>query len=117
MKMKLPSALRTLVKTTQLWKDNYLILREFRYFRGIVFLAIIFALVAAAFEGVTVGFIASFLQGLTNPEEPPIQTGIQWLDTVFLATQASPTERIYRLSGLLLVGVWLLKSWQMQALR
>ncbi|MEO1183025.1 MAG: ABC transporter transmembrane domain-containing protein, partial [Cyanobacteria bacterium J06636_28] len=73
-------------------------------------MAIFFALVAAAFEGVTVGFIASFLQGLTNPDEPPIQTGIQWFDTVFLATQASATERIYRLSGLLLIGVWLRSS-------
>lgn len=107
MKIKLPGVIRSLVKTTQFWKDNHLILREFKYFRRIVFLAIFFALIAAAFEGMTVGFIASFLQGLTNPGEPPIQTGIQWFDTVFLATKASPTERIYRLSGLLLVGVWL----------
>ncbi|MEA5466100.1 heterocyst formation ABC transporter subunit HepA [Leptothoe sp. PORK10 BA2] len=106
MKMKLPGALRTLVKTTQFWKDNHLILREFRYFPRIVFLAILFALVAAAFEGITVGLIASFLQGLTNPNEPPIQTGIAWFDTIFLGTQASATQRIYRLSGLLLVGVW-----------
>ncbi|EKU97431.1 ABC-type multidrug transport system, ATPase and permease component [Leptolyngbya sp. PCC 7375] len=107
MKIKLPGALRTLIKTTQIWKEHHLILREFKYFRRIVFLAILFALIAAAFEGITVGFIASFLQGLTNPGEPPIQTGIQWFDTIFLATQASATERIYRLSGLLLVGVWL----------
>ena len=110
MKIKLPVALRTLVQTTQFWKDNRLILREFKYFRRVVFLAIFFALIAAAFEGITVGFIASFLQGLTNPDEPPIQTGIQWFDTVFLATQASATERIYRLSGLLLIGVWLRSS-------
>ncbi|MGD1855066.1 MAG: heterocyst formation ABC transporter subunit HepA [Leptolyngbyaceae cyanobacterium] len=107
MKIKLPGALRTLIKTTQFWQENYLILQEFKYFRGVVFLALLFALIAAAFEGITVGFIASFLQGLTNPDEPPIQTGIQWFDTVFLATQASATERIYRLSGLLLLGVWL----------
>lgn len=110
MKLKLPGVFRTLLKTTQFWQENHLILREFRDFRGIVFLAIIFALIAAAFEGMTVGFIASFLQGLTNPEEPPIQTGLVWFDTVFLATQASATERIYRLSGLLLVCVWLRAS-------
>ena len=110
MKLKLPGVFRTLLKTTQFWQENHLILREFRYFRGIVFLAILFALIAAAFEGMTVGFIASFLQGLTNPEEPPIQTGLAWFDTVFLATQASATERIYRLSGLLLICVWLRAS-------
>lgn len=110
MKLKLPGVLRTLLKTTQFWQENFLILREFKHFRGIVLLAIFFALIAAAFEGITVGFIASFLQGLTNPEEPPIQTGLTWFDTVFLATQASAAERLYRLSGLLLVGVWLRAS-------
>lgn len=110
MKLKFPGVLRTLLKTTQFWKENSLILREFKHFRGIVLLAIFFALIAAAFEGITVGFIASFLQGLTNPEEPPIRTGLEWFDTVFLATQASAAERLYRLSGLLLVGVWLRAS-------
>lgn len=107
MKIKLSGALRTLVKTTRFWKENHLILQEFKYFPRIVFLAIFFALIAAALEGITVGFIASFLQGLTNPDEPPIQTGILWFDTVFFATQASAIERLYRLSGLLLIAVWL----------
>lgn len=110
MKLKFPGILRALLKTTQFWQENSLILREFKYFRGIVLLAIFFALIAAAFEGVTVGLIASFLQGLTNPEEPPIQTGLDWFDTVFLATQSTASERLYRLSGLLLVGVWLRAS-------
>ena len=107
MKLKLPSAVRVLIKTTSFWKENYLILREFKHFRRIAILAVAFALIAAFFEGVTVGFIASFLQGLTNSDEPPIQTGFAWFDTVVLATEASAAERIYRLSGLLLLGVWL----------
>ena len=107
MKLKLPSAVRVLIKTTSFWKENYLILREFKHFRRIAILAVAFALIAAFFEGLTVGFIASFLQGLTNPEEPPIQTGFAWFDTVVLATEASAAERLYRLSGLLLLGVCL----------
>ncbi|WP_121968895.1 heterocyst formation ABC transporter subunit HepA [Leptolyngbya sp. BC1307] len=107
MRLKLPVAIRRAIKTTDFWRENHLILREFRNFRRIALLAVLFALVAAFFEGITVGFIASFLQGLTNPEEPPLQTGIAWFDVVFLATEASATDRIYRLSGLLLVGVWL----------
>lgn len=107
MKLKLPNAVRVLIKATGFWKENYLILREFKHFRRIAVLAVVFALIAAFFEGVTVGFIASFLQGLTNPEEPPIQTGFAWFDTVVLATESSATERLYRLSGLLLLGVWL----------
>ena len=69
-----------------------------------------FSLTAALFEGITVGFISSFLQGLTNPNEPPIQTGFSWFDKFVLATQASASERIYRLSGLLLIAVWLRAS-------
>lgn len=107
MKMKLPKVARSLVVATQFWQENRLILREFRYFPKVVILAIAFALIAAFFEGLTVGFIASFLQGLTNPEEPPLQVGLRWFDTLFLATQAPAAERIYRLSGLLLIAVWI----------
>ena len=107
MKLKLPNAVRVLIKATSFWRENHLILREFKHFRRIAVFAVVFALIAAFFEGATVGLIASFLQGLTNPEEPPIQTGFAWFDTVVLATEASAAERLYRLSGLLLLGVCL----------
>lgn len=107
MKLKLPNALRVLLKATSFWKENQLILREFKHFRRVAVLAIVFALIAAFLEGVTVGFIASFLQGLTNPKEPAIQIGLAWFDNVVLATKASPANRLYRLSGLLLLGMWL----------
>ncbi|MEM9089729.1 MAG: heterocyst formation ABC transporter subunit HepA [Cyanobacteria bacterium P01_F01_bin.53] len=110
MKLRLPKSVRRLVKVTSFWKENHFILRELKPLRWIVVLAISFSLLSAFFEGVTVGFIASFLQGLTNPNEPAIQTEIQWFDKVFLATQAPATQRIYRLSGLLLVVVWLRAS-------
>lgn len=105
MKLKLPNAVRALIKTTRFWQENYLILREFKHFRWVAILAVLFALIAAFSEGVTVGLIASFLQGLTSPEEPPIQTGFVWFDTLVLATNSSPIQRLYRLSGLLLLCV------------
>ncbi len=98
---------RSIIKSTSFWRDNYLILREFRHFRWIAIIAITCTLVSAFFEGATVGLIASFLQGLTNPNEPPIQTGIEWLDVWFLATKASATARIYRLSALIILLSWL----------
>jgi ATP-binding cassette, subfamily B, bacterial MsbA len=107
MKLQLPNTIRVFVKANSFWKKYHLILREFKYFWGVAVLAVLFALIAAFFEGITVGFIASFLQGLTNPEEPPLQTGLAWFDTAVLATEAPATARIYRLSGLLLFGVWL----------
>ncbi|MEL7144143.1 MAG: heterocyst formation ABC transporter subunit HepA [Cyanobacteria bacterium J06573_11] len=106
MSLTLPITLKRLIQTSRFWQNHRLILREFRYFRQIAILAVVFALVAAFFEGLTVGFIASFLRGLTNPGEPPIESGLVWFDRLFLATEASADARIYRLSGLLLVGVW-----------
>ena len=107
MKIGLPEALKSLVKASNFWKENYLILREFKNVRNIAVLAVTFALLAAFFEGLTVGLIAAFLQGLTNPEEPPIRTGIDWFNRLFLATEASAINRIYRLSIILLVGIWI----------
>lgn len=104
---KIPISIRKLIKATRFWQDNFIILREFRHFGLIATIAITCTVLAAFFEGGTVGLIASFLQGLTNPNEPAIRTGIEWLDVWFLATKASAAERIYRLSALILVAIWL----------
>ena len=96
-----------LFKTTRLWQDNRIIFREFKYFHTIAITALGCALLAAVFEGATIGLIASFLKVLTTPEKPPIELGIEWFDTIFLATKASPTARIYRLSALIIVAIWL----------
>jgi ATP-binding cassette, subfamily B, bacterial MsbA len=106
-RLKVPLKMGKLMKTTRFWQDNSLILREFKHFRAIATIAIICTLLAALFEGGTVGLIASFLQGLTNPNEPAIRTGIEWLDVWFLATKASATARVYRISALILVAIWL----------
>ena len=107
MHLKLPIFMRKFVKATSFWQDNSLLLRELKHFRWLLAVALIFTLIGAALEGTTVGFIASFLQGLTNPNDPPIQTGIRWFDLWFLATNAGASERIYRLAGLILILAWL----------
>jgi ATP-binding cassette, subfamily B, bacterial MsbA len=94
------------LKTTNFWQDNKVIFREFKHFRAIAIIALTCTLLAAVFEGTTVGLIASFLQVLTTPEKPPVATGVQWLDINFLATKASPAGRVYRLSALILVAIW-----------
>lgn len=106
MRFKLLSTLRPLLKSTGFWQDNYLILRELKYFPRIITLAITCTLIVAALEGVTVGFIASFLQGLTNPNTPPVQTGLNWFDVWLLATEASPSVRVCRLAVLILLIAW-----------
>lgn len=103
----LPIAIRNLLKTTGLWQDNRLILKEFKYFPGITVAAIAFSLVAAFMSGSTIALIGVFLQGLTNPHESPIHTGIYWLDSWVLGTYSPSSERIVRLSALILIVIWL----------
>ncbi len=103
MHIKVPMPIRNLLKATSFWKNNYFILREFKYFRRIAVLAVLFTLLAAAFEGIGVGFILTFLQSLTSPNAAPIQTGVDWFDIWILGINASATERLYRVSTLILL--------------
>lgn len=96
-----------LFKATSFWRNNRIILKEVKYFRWIAIAALLFTIVGSTFEGLTVSFIAAFLQGLTNPEEAPIKIGIEWFDVLFLATKASAVERVYRLSALICLAVLL----------
>jgi ATP-binding cassette, subfamily B, bacterial MsbA len=100
---KLSSPFLALLKATSFWKNNYLILREFKYFPKVAILAIIFSLLAAAFEGVGLGLLLSFLQSLTSPQAEPIRTGISWFDIWILGVNTSATSRLYRISAL----IWL----------
>ena len=101
MPIKIPPAIYKLGKTSNFWKKNDFILREFQYFPTIAVLAVFFTLHAAIFEGFGVGFILSFLQSFTHPNAAPIQTGIDWIDIWILGINAPATERLYRITGLI----------------
>ncbi len=101
MRIKIPLVIRKFLKATNFWRDNSFILREFKYFRWTVVLALTFTFLAAAFEGFGVGFILSFIQSFTHPNGAPIQTGIDWIDVWILGVNAPATERLYRISGLI----------------
>lgn len=70
-------------------------------------IAVIFTLLGAILEAGGIGLIASLLQELTNANQPPLHTKIYFLDFWLLGTNAAASERIYRISGLILVTVWL----------
>jgi len=70
-------------------------------------LALVFSFLAASFEGVSIGFLLSFLQSLTSPDAKPIQTGIGWVDIWVLGANASATSRLYRISALILLSSWI----------
>jgi subfamily B ATP-binding cassette protein MsbA len=110
MRYRLPTFIRSQLKATNFWQDNYLLLREFKYFPWIAVLALIFALGAAAFEGLGLGFLLAFLQSLVNPNAEPIQTGIGWFDIWILGINKSATSRLYRVSALILLSTWIRAS-------
>lgn len=95
------------LKLNLLRQSSNLIWREVRYFRGAFVLAIAFTLMAAALEGAGIGVILSFLQSLMSPNSEAFQTGVKWFDVNILAVHASATERLYRISGLILLTTWL----------
>lgn len=92
-----------LLKNTRFWKSHYLIIRELKYFRWVVFLAIIFALLGAALEGLGVGFLLTFLQSLTEPNSNPSGIGVDWVDLGILGINDPPEKRIYKISFLILI--------------
>lgn len=100
---------RRLLKATSFWEENGVILREFKYFRRIVVIALLFTFLSAVFEGFGISFLLAFLKNLTEPNAAPVQTGLEWVDTYILAVQASPTERFYRISFFIL-SVTLLRA-------
>ena len=100
---RLLKSIRVLLKATDFWRSNYLILREFKHFPKVAILALLFSFLAATFEGIGLGFLLSFLQGLTNPNSEPIKTGITWFDVWILGSYTSSISRLYRISFL----IWL----------
>ncbi|AFW92849.1 ABC transporter ATP-binding protein [Dolichospermum sp. UHCC 0352] len=98
----LPSTVK-IFQATSLWQNNRVILREFKHFRVVAILAIVFSALAASFEGFGLGFLLVFLQSLTTPGAEPVKTGIGWFDILILGINASATERLYRISALIVV--------------
>lgn len=106
MTLQFSQPLLNLLRATKFWRENYLILEEFKHFKKIVILALLFSFFAATFEGISIGFLMSFLQNLTSSNAPPIHTGIDWFDHWILGTNHSSVERLYRISGLILLSTW-----------
>ena len=103
MSFKLPIYIKRSLITTKFWQDNYVLLREFKHFRKIAVLALTFTVLAAIFEGITVGLLLSFLQSLTDPNGAAIRIGINWIDLNILGIEQPAAERIYRVSLFLII--------------
>ncbi len=110
MRLKLPPGIRqsliSPLKRMGFWQKHSVILREFKYFPLTALLAIAFALAAAGFEGFGFGFLLAFLQSLVSPDAAPFKTGVEWFDLWILGIQEPATNRLYRVSALILTASW-----------
>ena len=83
MQIKLPFFIQKIFKNSIFWQDNYLIISAFKPFYRTAIISVIFTIMAAVLEALGIGLIASLLQGLTNPNQPPLQTSFEWFDIWF----------------------------------
>lgn len=103
MHLKLHHSAFKLLKKSNFWQNNYLLLKEFKHFYPIAISAIVLSILSAAFEGFGLGFLLVFLQSLTTPNAEPVKTGVEWFDIAILGINASAIERLYRVSTLIVV--------------
>jgi subfamily B ATP-binding cassette protein MsbA len=94
-------------RKTTFFQDNKLVLRELKYIRGTVLLAIIFPLLSAAFEGFGIGFLFAFLQTIVNSSHAPFRVGVEWFDIWILGSQTSMESQLYRICSLILISTWM----------
>ena len=98
---------KNIVRNSKFWRHNYIFLREFKYFWLIALLAVVFSILGALFEGVTVGIINLFLQSITSLNAPSSQAGTGWIDTFIFGVQSSHIERLNRLGLLVIIAAFL----------
>ncbi len=103
----LVSQTNVLLENFKFWRNNRLILREFKYFYKVVVLAVFFSLLSALLEGVGVSLLMSFLQSLTRPDAPAFKIGITFIDVSVLGSNESSISRLVRVSTFIVLTTWI----------
>lgn len=106
-----PSALRSPVRWLKRWvrrdAGRHLYLRNLWQERRLLAVVVLTSLAAAVLELAGISLLVPFLDNLTDPSSTPLQTGVGWVDTWLLGIGSSALGRLYRISGLILLSIWL----------
>ncbi|NBC85629.1 MAG: ATP-binding cassette domain-containing protein [Bacteroidetes bacterium] len=86
--------------------DLRILLPSFRKYWHLAALTIVTSLLAAVFEGASVGMLVPFLQTFTEDGET-FQTGVMWIDQNILQVDAPEVTRMYYICGLIFVATWM----------
>ena len=80
---------------------------SFRKYRWLLFLTVLFSVLAAAFEIFSIGLLIPFLRTLSGDAQAAFGTGIELIDRWVLAVGAPQIERLYRVCGFILLCTWI----------
>ncbi len=75
--------------------------------RRLVIATLFLSILGAGLEGIGIGLVVPFLEGLLSSDGSAFRTGWVWFDEVVLQVDASRMYRLYHVSGLILATVWL----------
>jgi ATP-binding cassette, subfamily B, bacterial MsbA len=100
-------SLPAFIRLSKFWQDNHVFLREFKHFPKALVIGVLASIFASALEGIGMGLILSFLQGLIDPTAKALQTGISWFDNAILGVNQPPDVRLFYISALILFVTWL----------
>lgn len=65
------------------------------------------SLLGSVFEVFSIGMLVPFLQTFSDTSTSFWESGIGWIDTHILGTNASKIERMYRICGIILFATWM----------
>ncbi|PEN12826.1 ABC transporter [Longibacter salinarum] len=90
-------------------KDKYrrFLLRHLWYERKTFAVTVVFLGLGALFEGLGLGLLIPFLEGLTSPDQESWRSGIEFIDTYILAVDADVEYRLFHISGLILLSIFM----------
>lgn len=102
--LNLQTKIKEWIRNTHFYRDNDVILREFKYFWKALLLGIGFSVGASLLEGAGIGLLISLLHSLTGESSSSAtsQKEWAWIDTV-LGVGQELHIRILRVSGLILL--------------
>jgi subfamily B ATP-binding cassette protein MsbA len=78
---------------------------SFRNYWGLIAVTVLFSLLSAVFEGISIGLIIPFLQTFSDDVQA-FSTGVGWIDVYLLGTESSKLSQLARICGFILVATW-----------
>ncbi|HET6566638.1 MAG TPA: heterocyst formation ABC transporter subunit HepA [Rhodothermales bacterium] len=87
--------------------ENRILLESFRKYAHLIVITVFLSLLAAVFEGFSIGLLIPFLKNIADPSAQQIATGWHFVDHWMLGSGLSQVRRMYRICGFILVCTWL----------